>query len=345
MHAEVTDSATPPQACSCSDDDTGHGRGGPSSAVARIPVSMSSGIRHSSQALATVADPHDGGTVLLQGVHGDVEAIGVEAGAERLEDGVQSVRHDASCRPSRRPAPASIRRRPRGRCGSLPSCPPPRSTCLVTMPFSETQLDRLRRVSPDVARHPRRRRRAPTTRAPTSSTPARRRATSARAPNLKWVQLHMAGVDALAEHPLYTQSAIPLVTASGVHAATIAEYAITTMLALAHRVPRMVEWQHRGTWPPDEQRWPLFVPERAPRRHARHHRLRQHRPRAGAHGQGGVRDDRAGLQARPLASARTPATRCRAPATPRAGCPTPGSDPTGCPSCWPARTSSSCARR
>jgi len=81
-----------------------------------------------------------------------------------------------------------------------------------------------------------------------------------RAPNLKWVQLHMAGVDALAEHPLYTASAIPLITASGVHAATIAEYAITTMLALAHRVPRMVEWQGRGGWPADEQRWPLFVP-------------------------------------------------------------------------------------
>jgi phosphoglycerate dehydrogenase-like enzyme len=45
-----------------------------------------------------------------------------------------------------------------------------------------------------------------------------------------------------------------------VHAATIAEYAITVVLALAHRVPRMVEWQRRGTWPPDEQRWPLFVP-------------------------------------------------------------------------------------
>jgi phosphoglycerate dehydrogenase-like enzyme len=25
-------------------------------------------------------------------------------------------------------------------------------------------------------------------------------------------------------------------------------------------VPRMVEWQDKGVWPPDEQRWPLFVP-------------------------------------------------------------------------------------
>src|SRR4029450_13536686 len=44
------------------------------------------------------------------------------------------------------------------------------------------------------------------------------------------------------------------------HAATIAEYAITVLLALAHRVPRMVEWQARGTWPPDKDRWFLLVP-------------------------------------------------------------------------------------
>src|SRR5262249_21857488 len=82
----------------------------------------------------------------------------------------------------------------------------------------------------------------------------------ARAPRLRWVQVHMAGVNALYEHPLYRDTAIALTTTSGVHAATIAEYAITMLLALAHRVPRMVEWQGRGAWPPDEDRWSLFVP-------------------------------------------------------------------------------------
>jgi phosphoglycerate dehydrogenase-like enzyme len=80
------------------------------------------------------------------------------------------------------------------------------------------------------------------------------------APNLRWVQLHMAGVNGLRGHPILTESSILLTTTSGVHAATIAEYAIAMVLALAHRVPRMVEWQGRGSWPPDEQRWPLFVP-------------------------------------------------------------------------------------
>jgi phosphoglycerate dehydrogenase-like enzyme len=130
---------------------------------------------------------------------------------------------------------------------------------LVTMPFSDAQLDRVRRVSPVVR----------VTRAEPAAADYSRidvlyagvpPRDLARAPNLKWVQLHMAGVDALAEHPLYTQSTIPLATTSGVHASTIAEYALTMLLALAHRVPRMLEWQGRGTWPPDAQRWPLFVP-------------------------------------------------------------------------------------
>jgi len=130
---------------------------------------------------------------------------------------------------------------------------------LVTMRFSEAQLDRLRRVSPAL-----RVTRAEPAEADYSLTDVLYAGSPprdlGRAPNLKWVQLHMAGVDGLAEHPLYTQSAVPLVTASGVHAAAIAEYAITVLLALAHRVPRMVAWRAKGVWPPDERRWPLFVP-------------------------------------------------------------------------------------
>jgi phosphoglycerate dehydrogenase-like enzyme len=130
---------------------------------------------------------------------------------------------------------------------------------LVTMPFNAAQLDRMRAVSPDVR---------VVTAEPDAAdyshtdvlyagAPPRE---LARAPRLKWVQVHMAGINALFDHPLYTDSAVPLTTTSGVHAGTIAQYAITVLLALAHRVPTMVEWQRRGGWPPDEQRWPLFVP-------------------------------------------------------------------------------------
>jgi len=130
---------------------------------------------------------------------------------------------------------------------------------LVTMRFDQAQLDRLRAVSPEVSvsqADPETADYAKTdvlyAGAPPRDLP--------RVPALKWVQLHMAGVNALYDHPLYTKTALPLTTTSGVHAATIAEYAMTMLLALAHRVPRMVEWQARGGWPPDEQRWPLFVP-------------------------------------------------------------------------------------
>jgi phosphoglycerate dehydrogenase-like enzyme len=130
---------------------------------------------------------------------------------------------------------------------------------LVTMPWSDGQLDRIRAASP----------RLTVTRADAEAADYRGidvlyagspPADLARAPDLRWVQLHMAGVNALQDHPLYRDTAIPLTTTSGVHAATIAEYAITVLLALAHRVPRMVEWHARKAWPPDEERWPLFVP-------------------------------------------------------------------------------------
>jgi phosphoglycerate dehydrogenase-like enzyme len=130
---------------------------------------------------------------------------------------------------------------------------------LVTMRFTDEQLARLRRVSPRLRVTRQEAGSADHSSAEVLYAGAPPRDLS-RAPRLRWVQLHMAGVDALAGHPLYTESAIPLTTTSGVHAATIAEYALTMLLALAHRVPRMVEWKGRGGWPPDEQRWPLFVP-------------------------------------------------------------------------------------
>src|SRR5262245_42718889 len=130
---------------------------------------------------------------------------------------------------------------------------------LVTMPFDEGQLARISRVSPRLS----------VTRADPDSAdyaaaevlyagdPPR---DVARMPAVRWVQLHMAGVNALRDHPIFRASAIPLTTTSGVHAATIAEDAITMVLALAHRLPRMVEWKERRTWPPAREGWPLFVP-------------------------------------------------------------------------------------
>jgi phosphoglycerate dehydrogenase-like enzyme len=130
---------------------------------------------------------------------------------------------------------------------------------LVTMRFTDAQLNRLRRVSPSLDVTCVDAEGADYSKVDVLYAGAPPR-DLARAPALKWVQLHMAGVNALHDHPLYTASTLPLTTTSGVHAGTIAEYALTVLLALAHRVPRMVEWQARGGWPPDAERWPLFVP-------------------------------------------------------------------------------------
>jgi phosphoglycerate dehydrogenase-like enzyme len=130
---------------------------------------------------------------------------------------------------------------------------------LVTMPFSNNQLDPLRAVSPELRITREAADRADYSATDVLYTGAPPRDLS-RARGLKWVQVHMAGVNTLFDHPLYTDTSVLLTTTSGVHAATIAEYAISVLLALAHRVPRMVEWQARGTWPPDKDRWSLFVP-------------------------------------------------------------------------------------
>ncbi len=77
------------------------------------------------------------------------------------------------------------------------------------------------------------------------------------APRLRWVQGHFAGVDQLLGHPLLRS--VILTTSSGIHAPAMAEYSLMMILAFAHRLPRMIEYQGRAEWP--QQRWALFVPQ------------------------------------------------------------------------------------
>src|ERR1700730_9992105 len=99
---------------------------------------------------------------------------------------------------------------------------------LVTMSFNEGQLNRLRAVSPDlhVTCEDAEKADYSATDILYAGMPPR---DLARAPKLEWVQVHMAGVNALHGHPIYTDTAVPLTTTSGVHAATIAEFAITAL--------------------------------------------------------------------------------------------------------------------
>ncbi|HJW83628.1 MAG TPA: NAD(P)-dependent oxidoreductase, partial [Anaerolineae bacterium] len=77
------------------------------------------------------------------------------------------------------------------------------------------------------------------------------------APDLRWVQGHFAGFDSVLEHPLLKR--VTLTTASGIHAPAMGEYVLMMMLAFAHHLPRMIQYQRQAEWP--RERWALFAPQ------------------------------------------------------------------------------------
>jgi phosphoglycerate dehydrogenase-like enzyme len=68
-----------------------------------------------------------------------------------------------------------------------------------------------------------------------------------RAPALKWVQLLSAGADHVPAE-LLASGAVPISTASGIHATPIAEYTIASMLAYAHRFHITMRAQLKRAW-------------------------------------------------------------------------------------------------
>ncbi len=134
---------------------------------------------------------------------------------------------------------------------------------LVTMAFPDELLDRIRGVSPEVR----------LSYAPLKMGESLPSITLAdteilytwtavpkpeAAPRLKWVQFHTAGIDHLQRHPIMDCD-VALTTTSGVHAVPMAEYVMASILAWAHRLPRMLAYQGQGIWPGG--RWEKFVPE------------------------------------------------------------------------------------
>jgi phosphoglycerate dehydrogenase-like enzyme len=69
-------------------------------------------------------------------------------------------------------------------------------------------------------------------------------------PNLRWVQFHLSGVDAIVDHPLL-HSDVLVTSLSGASAPQLAEYALMGMLALGRRVPRMVADKTAKRWADD----------------------------------------------------------------------------------------------
>ena len=78
-------------------------------------------------------------------------------------------------------------------------------------------------------------------------------------PRLRWVQLDTAGVDHLAEHPLW-RSRVEVTTIGGVSAIPMAEYVIMMTLSHHHHLPALYVGQAAHEWPPAPARFARYRP-------------------------------------------------------------------------------------
>lgn len=67
------------------------------------------------------------------------------------------------------------------------------------------------------------------------------------APRLRWIQFHYAGLDHVQGHALLQQE-VQISTLSGVAATQMAEYALMSILALGHRLSLAMQDQQAATW-------------------------------------------------------------------------------------------------
>ncbi|HVN55826.1 MAG TPA: D-2-hydroxyacid dehydrogenase [Anaerolineaceae bacterium] len=134
---------------------------------------------------------------------------------------------------------------------------------LITVPFSEALLNRLREISPRLR---------------INAIPARKYEevledawarceilyTDRVLPNpdlvknLRWIQFHYAGIDFAADHPLLHNPNLVATTLSGAAASQMAEFTVMMLLAISHRLPDLFATQARSEWPRD--RFERFLP-------------------------------------------------------------------------------------
>ena len=133
---------------------------------------------------------------------------------------------------------------------------------LLTLPFPDSQLERLRTLSADLRFHQHTARTADElpqdllqdveilytlTCLPLPE----------QVPNLRWVQFHFAGIDHVLDHPLI-RADIAITTLSGAAAPQMGEFVLSAILALGHRIPRMARDKQERRWA--ENRFERFRP-------------------------------------------------------------------------------------
>jgi phosphoglycerate dehydrogenase-like enzyme len=79
-----------------------------------------------------------------------------------------------------------------------------------------------------------------------------------KAPRLRWIQFHWAGLDHALEEPILHREGMSITSMSGASAPQMAEHAVMMMLALGHHLPEVFAHQKRADWP--KGRWDLFNP-------------------------------------------------------------------------------------
>lgn len=126
---------------------------------------------------------------------------------------------------------------------------------LITLPFPEPLVERLRAVSPRLALHVRPARTGDEL--PRDLLPDIEILYTVRAlpepqavPSLRWIQFHFAGIDHLDGHPLLSGD-VQITTLSGAAAPQMAEVALQSMLALGHRLPAILADPPRRRWSDD----------------------------------------------------------------------------------------------
>lgn len=134
---------------------------------------------------------------------------------------------------------------------------------LVTLPFTNSQMEQLREVSPRIRVSQHKARRAEDIPPEIwskinilytdSILP-----TPIQSPELDWIQFHTAGIDFVKETPILHKNGLKVTTLSGAAAPQVAEFAITLMLALAHNLPSLSAYQTKADWP--EKRWEKLKP-------------------------------------------------------------------------------------
>lgn len=134
---------------------------------------------------------------------------------------------------------------------------------LIALPFPSEMVERLRSVSPrlnirvEPARDPDEIPEQALQEAEILYT-ARAIPDPEKAPELRWIQFHYAGIDHAVDHPLVRSGSVQVTTLSGAAVTQMAEFALMSMLAMGRRLLSMIEDKKQIEWADD--RFERFSP-------------------------------------------------------------------------------------